>query len=136
MSHLLARAFRFPLFVMALCIAGGTAMVFWPLEAEYATTAPRELVLIVRDMAFYVHGDATPNPTILLKRGERIALTVRNEDSSMTHDFAVVNWGVKTPELKGKGSEQIVFTVPGTAESDKYVCTPHSVMMHGSLVIE
>jgi FtsP/CotA-like multicopper oxidase with cupredoxin domain len=136
MSHLLARAFRFPLFVVALCIAGGAAMVFWPLEAEHAATAPREIVLVVRDMAFYVDGNATPNPTIHLKRGERVALTLRNEDSGMTHDFAVADWGVKTPKLRGKGLEQIVFTVPGTAGSGTYVCTPHAVLMHGALVIE
>ena len=136
MSRLLTRAFRFRLLLIVLCIAGATGMMFWPLEAGYGTTEPRELVLVVHDMAFYVDGDATPNPTIHLKRGERIALTLRNEDAGITHDFAVINWGVTTPALKGNGSEQIVFTVPGTADSGQYVCTPHSVLMHGALVIE
>ena len=140
MSRLLARAFRFRLFLIALCVAGSVAgsvgMALWPLEAGNGTKSPREIVLIARDMAFYIEGHTTPNPAIHLERGEQIALTLRNEDTGMTHDFSLSDWGVRTRKLKGEGSDRIVFDVPDAAESGEYVCTPHSLMMRGSVVID
>jgi hypothetical protein len=123
-----------------LCVAAAAvlAVVFLlPVMAGRADGPPaREIVLIARDMAFYLDGASTPNPDIRVKGGEQITLTLKNEDAGMTHDIAVSEWGASTREIRGVGSAQTTFTVPRTSGRIDYVCRPHSQMMRGAFLIE
>ena len=97
----------------------------------------REIVLVARNMAFYLDGNPTPNPTLRLKAGEQVTLVLRSEDAGITHDFAVKSWDVGTALLNGKGAVSVSFRVPDRRDGpQEYVCSAHSVMMKGVIQIE
>ncbi len=97
----------------------------------------REITLVVRNMSYHVEGGDAANPSLRFRAGERVRLTLRNEDEGMSHDFNIRDWGVATKILEGKGQDAVTFRVPeGANGSTTYTCTPHSAMMTGSVVIE
>ena len=99
--------------------------------------AVRDVTVVVRNMAYYVDGESTPNPALRFSAGEQVRLTLRNEDRGMSHDFSVKSWGVATKVLDGKGQDTVTFRVPrGSNASTAYTCTPHTAMMNGAIVIE
>jgi plastocyanin len=99
--------------------------------------AVRDVTVVVRNMAYYVDGENTPNPALRFAAGEQVRLTLRNEDRGMSHDFSVKAWGVATKVLDGKGQDTVTFRVPrGSNVSTSYTCTPHTAMMNGAIVIE
>jgi len=98
---------------------------------------PRVIALTARGMAFYQAGNPTPNPTLVLRRGEEVRLTLTNEDRGMTHDFAVESLDVATPALRRVGtSTSLVFEAPARPGESEYVCTFHALMMKGVLRVE
>jgi plastocyanin len=97
----------------------------------------REVTLVVRNMTYQLEGTDTANPSLRFTAGERVRLTLRNEDAGMSHDFNIREWGVATKILEGKGSDSVVFRVPARSTGNvSYTCTPHSAMMSGSIVVE
>jgi FtsP/CotA-like multicopper oxidase with cupredoxin domain len=98
--------------------------------------AVRDVTVVVRNMAYYVDGENTPNPALRFAAGEQVRLTLRNEDRGMSHDFSVKSWGVATKVLDGKGQDTVTFRVPRSNASTSYTCTPHTAMMNGAIVIE
>jgi len=94
-----------------------------------------EIRLTARDMAFYLPGDTTPNPTLVVGRGERVRLTLVNEDRGMTHDFAVESLDVATRALRS-GTDSLTFEAPDKPGESEYVCTYHARMMKGTLKVE
>jgi plastocyanin len=99
--------------------------------------AIRDVTLVVRNMTYYVEGSDAPNPALRFAPGERVRLTLRNEDRGMSHDFTIKAWGVATRVLDGKGQDTVTFRVPARpAVQPAYTCTPHTAMMNGAIVIE
>jgi plastocyanin len=97
----------------------------------------RDLTLVVRNMTYYLEGSDAPNPSLRFAAGEQVRVTLRNEDSGMSHDFNIRSWNVSTKVLEGKGQDTITFRVPSRSEtSPTYTCTPHTVMMNGEIVVE
>jgi plastocyanin len=95
---------------------------------------PREVVLVARDMAFYVETDPkTPNPVIEVKAGETIRVVLRNRDRGMTHDFAVPAVRAAMDELGWNEEDDVTFEAPDEPGSYEYVCRPHLLMMKGTL---
>lgn len=119
---------------LAAGIVGGMAARF-SLGAD-AREAPRVIVLVARGMAFQLEGGSEQNPTLRVKAGERLRVVLRNEDTGLTHDFAVPEWKIATRALAGKGTDEIVLTVPGRPGTSTYLCNPHAAMMYGTVVIE
>ncbi|HZM28009.1 MAG TPA: cupredoxin domain-containing protein [Gemmatimonadales bacterium] len=105
------------------------------LSARTGSREARVITLTARDMAFYQSGDPTPNPTLVVRRGERVRLTLTNEDRGMTHDFAVRSMDVATRALRG-GTDSLVFEAPERPGESEYVCTYHARMMKGVLKVE
>jgi plastocyanin len=98
---------------------------------------PREIVLTARNMAFYLDGNPTPNPTVHVRAGERVTVTLRSEDAGITHDFAVKAWQVGTALLSGKGTVSVSFRVPEAPPgAQEYVCSAHAVMMRGKIAVQ
>ena len=123
------------LIVAVASVVAGT--FFLPVMAERAERgASRTILLVARDMAFYVDGAGEPNPDIRVRPGEKITLTLRNEDAGMTHDLAISRWNASTRELRGAGTDRITVTIPAKRGTTEYVCRPHSVVMRGSFVID
>jgi plastocyanin len=100
------------------------------------TDVSREIVLEARGMRFHLAGDPAPNPRIRVGAGERVRIVLRNLEPGMTHDFAVRSLGLRTESLIGEGSTSLVFRAPDRRGEHEYVCTPHSVMMRGVLVVQ
>ena len=102
-----------------------------------ASTPPREIRLVVKDMTFYLEGQDAPNPTLRVRAGEHIRLVLRNEDPGMDHDLVIQSWQVATSMLQRKGEEaDVSFRVPDRTGTETYTCTPHAQMMRGSIHIE
>ena len=97
----------------------------------------RDVTLVVRNMTYYLDGEDVPNPALRFTAGERVRLTLRNEDRGMSHDFTIKDWGVATRVLEGKGQDTVTFRVPARpATQPAYTCTPHTMMMSGTILIE
>ena len=75
------------------------------------------------------------NPTMALTAGEQVMVTIRNEDKGMLHDFSIPEWGVEPAAWSGATERSITFRVPATASTPSYICTPHSAMMSGRILV-
>lgn len=128
------RTWRFLVGVAAVLIVGLVALP--SLVADPATPA-REIVLTARNMAFYLDGNPTPNPTLKVKAGEQVTIVLRSDDTGITHDFAVKSWNVATDFLSGKGAVSVSFRVPESrGTTQEYVCSAHAIMMRGRIEVD
>lgn len=103
---------------------------------------PREVRLVARDMAYYLPGGTTPNPTLRFAPGERVRVVLVNEDLGLAHDVVAPGLGLATPlvlgRLTGQGRGAVASDVvrapdrPGTHE---YVCSLHPVLMRGLIEV-
>ena len=109
-------------------------MVFATLIPALSDTPNREIVLVVKDMSFYVESDPlTPNPTLEIKAGERVRVVVHNQDRGMTHNFAVPALAVDMSPMRWSESGDVVFVAPDAPGTYEYVCVPHQLMMRGTI---
>ena len=101
------------------------------------TSAPvREVTLVARGMAFYLESDPrTPNPTLELKAGETVRVTLKNDDRGMTHDFAVPAIDTSMTAIDWNEDNDVTFEVPSTPGMYEYVCRPHLLMMRGTILV-
>jgi FtsP/CotA-like multicopper oxidase with cupredoxin domain len=97
----------------------------------------REITLIAKGMAFYLEGDpGTPNPTITVKAGERVRILLRNEDRGFVHDVAVPAVETAVDQVSWNQTSATTFEMPATPGTYQYICQPHQLMMHGTLVVQ
>jgi len=96
---------------------------------------PREVVVIARQMSFYSADGVTASPTIRMRPGETIRLTLIVEDPGFDHDFVVTAWVAKTPVLHGKGRTSVVLRAPDKEGAASYVCSIHASMMKGIIEV-
>lgn len=121
------------LLILTILLAMLVAGVAWGISA--VRDAPREIVLVARDMAFYMQGDDTPNPTLHLRPGESVRLTLINRDRGMRHDLAVPGLDVGTGVLGDGSSQTVRLRAPTQTGSYDYLCRLHAQMMRGRLEI-
>jgi plastocyanin len=119
--------------VIAVVLAVGGLVTLLPLVA--GSVEPREILVVARQMSFYVGDGQTENPTIQVRPGERIRITLVNRDPGFDHDFAVPAWDVSTPVLRSDGRNSVVVQVPDTPGTTTYVCSRHSSMMKGTIEV-
>jgi plastocyanin len=98
------------------------------------TERSREIALVAREMAFYLEtGPDTPNPDIEVRAGERIRITLYNDDRGFLHDFSLPAASAATETIGWNEQSQIIFDAPTAPGSYEYNCRPHSLMMKGTL---
>ena len=115
---------------VALVVLGGLA-------AAFPRPVDREITLVARGMAFYRLGDAsTPNPTITVRKGERVRVVLRNDDRGITHDFAVPQLDAALEHINWNEQSDVAFDVPDTPGHYEYICRPHALMMRGEIVVQ
>lgn len=119
--------------VAVLVVLGVGLFTLLPLVA--GPESPREIVLVVRGMTFYLEGDTAPNPTIAVRVGEDLRFVLRNEEPGVLHNLAVKAWDVETPVLRGAGTASVRVRVPERAGRTDYRCTPHAQMMRGVIEV-
>lgn len=96
----------------------------------------REIRLVARGMAYVDETTGTANPTLRVKRGERIRLVLTNDDPGYSHNLISPVLGVSTPLLTAGRTHSVDFVVPDVPGLSNYACEPHSEMMRGSIAIE
>jgi plastocyanin len=97
-------------------------------------TPDREIVLVVRGMAFYADSQpGVPNPTLEVRAGERVRVVLSNEDRGLVHDFSVPALDRGLDGIRFNETSELTFTAPDTPGSYEYVCRPHALMMRGTL---
>jgi plastocyanin len=116
--------------VVALLVVG-------VLLTAVARTPAREITLVARGMAFFLESDpAIPNPTLMLKAGERVRITLRNEERGFTHDFAVPAIDAATDLINWNQDADVTFDAPDRPGTYDYVCEPHAMMMRGRIIVQ
>lgn len=120
--------------MVAAAVALGAAAV---VTSAGAGEEVREIHLVARGMAFYLDADpTTANPTIPLRRGERVRFVLRNQTPGIDHDLAIASFGVGlTPVAVGLVAA-FDLEVPDRPGRHEYVCRPHVVMMKGVVEIQ
>jgi FtsP/CotA-like multicopper oxidase with cupredoxin domain len=109
---------------------------FLPNVVSSRSDDAREIHLVVRDMTYYLDGQGDPNPTLHVRRGERVRIRLTNRDVGMSHDFGVRAWQRGTGLIAGPGEAAIEFVAPQAPGEEIYACTPHGEMMRGTMRIE
>ena len=95
----------------------------------------RDVRIVAREMAYHVENLSDRNPTLQLSSGEQVRVTFRNEDRGMLHDFAIPLLSVGTGTVPFGAEKTITFKVPASPAGLNYVCSPHSAMMSGRIVV-
>ncbi len=123
---------RFAQLLIVALAAGALAFAV----AAASKPGAREIVLVARDMAFYLQDDPRPNPTLVVAPGEPVRLRLINHDRGMLHDWAVDAWRTSTRLIPGDGSsDSVAFTAPSEPGDHQYVCSTHAVLMRGRLEV-
>lgn len=118
-------------------VAGVALLMIVTALLPVMTSAPaRDIVLVTRDMTFYLEGDmSTPNPVIEVKAGERVRVVLRNEERGLIHDFAVPAMHSAIDGLRWSEQGEVTFEVPDAPGTYEYVCRPHMLMMKGIITV-
>ena len=95
----------------------------------------RDIRIVAREMAYHVENLSDRNPTLQLTSGEQVRVTFRNEDRGMLHDFGIPLLKVGTGTVPFGTEKSITFRVPASTAGLSYVCTPHSAMMSGRIIV-
>jgi plastocyanin len=95
----------------------------------------REIRVTARNMVFHVDAIDDPNPALQLTAGEQVKVVFRNEDRGMLHDFGIPEWNVRTGTVEAGSERSVTFRVPPRAAGLSYICTPHSAMMAGRIIV-
>jgi hypothetical protein len=95
----------------------------------------REIVLVARDMTFYLEGSEVPNPTIVVKRGEAIRVIVRNQEPGITHALGMPSLAASIERIAPGATAAVSSRAPDALGRHEYVCPPHAEMMRGVLLV-
>jgi len=129
------------------------SLVAWKMiAARYDHPAAVRLVIVARDMAFYLQDPATgklsaqPNPALRLPAGRSVSILFRNEDQGMQHNLVIPALDRQTRLLSAGEQQQLQLEMPislneshstgGPQTIGNYFCSLHSQVMHGQLVID
>lgn len=122
--------------VVAMLLGVATIAAILPRVPSSDSSSVREIRLVARDMTYYVEGSREPNPTLRVRRGERVRIVLRNEDTGMSHDLAIRAWSTATRLIDGHGEAMLEFRAPEAAAQETYACNPHGQMMRGTIRVE
>ena len=120
--------------VLTLAVGAVSLLLLLPLAAS-TRTAVRDITLVARDMAFYLDGGSEPNPTIQVRTGETVQLTVLNRDPGLKHNLTIEALGLDMPLLETDASMRVRLRAPSRPGRLPYVCVPHSEMMRGVIEV-
>ncbi len=107
-----------------------------PHSASTSAGEVRVIHLVVHNMSYYIAGHSDPNPTLHLRRDERVQIIVTNQDAGMKHDFGVDAWRKRTGLIDGIGEARLQLVAPSVPGEVSYSCTPHGTLMRGTIRVE
>jgi plastocyanin len=109
------------------------------LISERASTSAGEvrvIHLVAHNMTYHIAGRTDPNPALHLRRNERVRIIVTNQDAGMKHDFGIDAWQTRTSLIDGIGEAQLELVAPSVAGEAVYSCSPHGMLMRGTIRVE
>lgn len=117
---------------LALVAVGlGGGLDLRPEARPEARPEPREVRLVARNMAYYLPGEETPNPTLRFTVGERVRIVLENADPGMAHDVVAPGLGLATPLIAGGARTGVELRMPARPGTHEYLCSLHPVLMRG-----
>ncbi len=122
-----------PTFLLAVLAFGATAF-----NAKSAQERePVQILLVTKDNAFcLLDRPSQANPTLRLKKGQPVQLTLRNEEpGKILHCFTISEWNVKTHGNLSTGQSQVLAFTPTSRGKFAYACLMHP-MMAGTIIVE
>jgi plastocyanin len=107
------------------------AVVFSTRLGAREAAAPQTFVLTAKGIRFN-----EVNPTLEVRRGVPIEITIRNDEPGpILHDFVVVGLHARTPVFLRPGESAVVRFTPTQTGAFAYVCSLHPGMMDGRLTV-
>jgi hypothetical protein len=132
----MSRTARLASITTVVAVVGLVLAFVLPQRASTSSGEVRVIHLVVRDMAYYVNGHTAANPTLHLRRGERLQIIVSNQDAGMKHDFGIDAWQKRTNLIEGIGEARLELVAPLVAGDAVYSCAPHGALMRGTIRVE
>ncbi len=102
-------------------------------------TGSREITMVAKDMVFSVQSSESTgeaNPTITIKRGQKITITLRNDDAGMLHDLVIEGLDVRLESVSCGETTRLTFTAPREPGEYVYLCSFHPRRMRGVFIVE
>lgn len=99
----------------------------------------REITIVAKNMVFSVpslESSGEANPTIIVKRGQRVTIVLRNDDAGMQHDLVIEGLDVRLEVVSCGETTRVTFTVPREPGEYVYLCSFHPRRMRGVFVVE
>lgn len=121
---------------LMIVVVGATGAV---LASMAQSAASREITMVAKNMVFSVQSSETSgeaNPTITVKRGQKVTITVRNDDAGMLHDLVIEGLDVRLEAVSYGETTQLTFTVPREPGEYVYLCSFHPRRMRGVFIVE
>ncbi len=99
----------------------------------------REITMVAKNMVFSVpslESSGEVNPTITVKRGQKVTITLRNDDAGMLHDLVIEGLDVRLEVVSCGKTTRLTFTVPREPGEYVYLCSFHPRRMRGVFIVE
>ena len=99
----------------------------------------REITIVAKNMVFSIPSLETSgeaNPTITVKRGQRVTITLRNDDAGMLHDLVIEGFDVRLEAVSCGETTRLTFTAPRELGEYVYLCSFHPRRMRGVFIVE
>ncbi len=128
---------RLGLFSALIIIVASAAGVVLASMAQ--GTASREITIVAKDMVFSIQSSESSsesNPTITVRRGQRVTITLRNDDAGMIHDLIVEGLEVNLETVSFGETTRLTFTVTSVPGEYVYLCSFHPRRMRGVFIVQ
>ncbi|MCH8165254.1 MAG: cupredoxin domain-containing protein [Planctomycetes bacterium] len=99
----------------------------------------REITIVAKNMVFSVpslESSGEANPTITVKRGQRVTIVLRNDDAGMQHDLVIEGLDVRLEVVSCGETTRLTFTAPREPGEYVYLCSFHPRRMRGVFIVE
>ncbi|MCH8822220.1 MAG: cupredoxin domain-containing protein [Planctomycetes bacterium] len=99
----------------------------------------REITMVARNMVFSVQSSESSgaaNPTITVKRGQKVTIILRNDDAGMLHDLVIEGLDVSLESVSCGEATRLTFTAPSEPGEYVYLCSFHPRRMRGVFIVE
>ena len=124
------------LIALTIVVVSATGVVFASM-AQGAVS--REITIVAKNMVFSVQSSETSgqaNPTITVKRGQKVTITLRNDDAGMLHDLVIEGLDISLETVSCGETTRLTFTAPREAGEYVYLCSFHPRRMRGVFIVE
>ena len=122
--------------VLMIVVVSATGVV---LASMAQGAVSREITIVAKNMVFSlpsVESSGEANPTIIVKRGQRVTITLRNDDAGMLHDLVIEGLDVRLEVVSCGETTRLTFTAPREPGEYVYLCSFHPRRMRGLFVVE